>query len=175
MRVANRLVSAVLALGVATTSVIVAVEIALAGLDRPAWLLPWHDWYRWTLEHSWTASASRLTLYGLCVAGLMLLLLAFAPQRPVVLDTEKTDPQITTRIRRRALEASLRRAAQEVDGVAAATVRVSTKQVRVRARSKRRDATGLSETITTTVAERLGTFQLARQPTVDVDVRPRSQ
>ncbi|HSS09894.1 MAG TPA: DUF6286 domain-containing protein [Acidimicrobiales bacterium] len=172
MRVANRLVSALLALALIVAGVVVAVEIVLASLGQPPWLLAWHDWHHWALAHSWTAAPVRATLWGLCVAGALLFMLAFARQ-PVELDTDSSDPQVKAQIRRSSLETSLRRAAQQVDGIASARVRVSRQKVQATARSRRRDTTGLPEAVKDTVSHRLRAFHLTDEPAVHVRVDPR--
>lgn len=51
----------------------VAVEIVLAQLGRPALLIPWLVWAVWLGGQSWATSIVRLFLAGLVVVGLVLL------------------------------------------------------------------------------------------------------
>jgi Family of unknown function (DUF6286) len=175
MRVANRLLAALLAGALAVAGVVVAVEIALAGAGDAHWLLDWRQWRRWALEHTWTTTAMQVTCYALVAAGLILIILALARHKPVALDVQSDRPDVTARVRRSDLEGSLQRAAQSVDGIAKAGARITKKRARVTARSNRRDISGLQDAVTAAVGHRLEPLHLVQPPALQVHVSPRSK
>ena len=80
--ITNRVLSALLALVLVVGGLLVAVEIVLAQLGRPALLIPWSAWASWLGGQTWDTSTVRLVLAGLVVVGLVLLILALRPGKP---------------------------------------------------------------------------------------------
>ena len=172
MRIANRVVSAVLALALLAGGLIVAVEIVVAGFDRRPWVLPHDDWYTSARTRTWDAAPPRWIFIGLVVAGLLLLLLQLARRRPTALAL--TPGAVPTEIGRRSLERSLAREATGVDGVAAAKARIKKERAEVRASSNRRQTEDLEPRVVQALDRRLGALGLARPPSVRVRVQGRS-
>jgi hypothetical protein len=168
MSLTNRLVSALLALALTISGVVVAVEIVLAGLDRPTWVLSWPSWYRWTLHHTWSDAAIKATAFGACVLGATLLIVAALHHRTVAFEDEGGRRQTTTTVPRSNLAASLRRSAEALDGVVAARVRISPRKVRVRARPNRKGIDGLEDAVARAVTGQLLEFGPAQLPDVTV-------
>ena len=175
MRIANSVLALVLAAAVAAAGVVVAVEITLAGMGDSRWLLRWSDWYRWALDHNWTAAPVTLACWGLVVAGLVVLFFALALYRPLTLEARPYSPDVVSLVRRASLERSLQRAAQGIDGIVGAGVKVSGHTVRIKARSNRRDVSGLRDDIAQSVSARLDMLHLAHPPQVRVQVVARSR
>jgi Family of unknown function (DUF6286) len=175
MRLTNRLLSVVLASLVAAAGAVVAVEIALAALSDPHWVLPWPRWHRWALDHTWAADPVVVTCWVLVAVGLVILFVGVVRYRPVAVPAEPLGAGVTASVRRSSLERSLQRASQQIDGISAATVKVSRRRVRVSARSNRRDTGGLKQAVTDSVAARLGALRLAKQPDLRVRVVSRSR
>jgi hypothetical protein len=175
MRVTNAVLSFVLAVALAAAGIVVAVEIALAGLDDSYWVLPWPDWYRWLLDHNWTDTVVAVTCWGLCVAGAILLFFALAIYRPLRLDAKPYNPDVNSTVRRSSLERSLQRTAQTIDGIVGVGVKVSRHTVRIKARSNRRDIAGLRDDVARSVSGQLETLHLVNPPQVRVQVAPRGR
>jgi hypothetical protein len=175
MRLTNALVSLVLAIALAAAGIVVAVEIALAGLGEDHWLLPWPDWYNWLLNHNWTETAVAVTCWALCAVGVILLFLALARYRPVTLEATPYNADVASSIRRSSLEHSLQRTAQGTDGIAKAGVKVSRHTVRIKARSNRRDVTGMRDDIAQSIRDRLDGLRLVVPLQVRVHVAPRGR
>ena len=175
MRVANRVLAALLAVALAVAGVVATIEIALAEAGDAHWLADWRAWRSWGLDHDWTTTAVRVTCYGLCAGGLILVVMALARHRPISLDVKSDRPDIAARVHRSGLEAALQRAALNVDGIARAGVHISRSQARVTALSNRRDIAGLQDTITATASQRLAALRLTEPPALRVRVRSRSQ
>jgi hypothetical protein len=173
VRIANRVVSAVLALGLLAGGLIVAVEIVVAGFDRRPWVLPHDDWYDSARTRLWEDAPPRWIFIGLVVAGLLLLLLQFARRRPTALSM--TPGGVPADLGRRSLERSLVREATRVDGVSAAKAKVNEDRVDVVASSNRRQTGDLEPRVTQALDRRLGALGLARPPSVRVKVQGRAE
>jgi hypothetical protein len=173
MRIANRVIAAVLALGLLAGGLIVAVEIVVAGFDRRPWVLPHDDWYESARTRIWEDAPPRWIFIGLVVAGLLLLLLQFAHRRPTALPL--TPGAVPADLGRRSLERSLVREATRVDGVSAAKAKVDNDRVDVVASSNRRQTGDLEPRVTQALDRRMGTLGLARPPSVRVKVQGRGE
>jgi hypothetical protein len=173
--IANRVLSLLLAAALAAAGIVVAVEIALAGLGDSRWVLRWPDWYRWAVDHDWTVAPVTVACWALVVAGLILLFFALALYRPITLEARPYSPDVVSLVRRAALERSLQRAAQAIDGIVGAGVKVSRHTVRIKARSNRRDVGGLRDSVAQSVGARLDMLHLANPPQVRVQVQARSR
>ena len=171
MRIANRVVAAVLALGLLVGGVLVAVEIVVAGFDRRPWVLPHDDWYESARERTWESAPARWIFIGLIAAGLVLLLMQLARRRPTALAL--TPGAIPTDLSRRSLEKALVREATRVDGVSAAKAKVREDRADVVASSNRRQTADLEPAVTSALDRRMGALGLARPPTVRVKVQGR--
>jgi hypothetical protein len=172
VRIANRAVAAVLALGFLAGGLILAVEIVVAGFDRRPWVLPHDDWYDSARTRMWEDAPPRWIFIGLVVAGLLLLLLQFARRRPTTLPM--APGAVPTDVGRRSLERSLAREATRIDGVSAAKARVNDDRVDVRASSNRRQVGDLEPRVTQALDRRMGALGLARPPAVRVKVQGRA-
>ena len=172
MRIANRVVAAVLALGLLVGGLLVAVEIVVAGFDRRPWVLPHDDWYDSARTRMWEDAPPRWIFIGLVVAGLLLLFLQFARRRPTALPL--VPGAVPADVARRSLERSLAREAARVDGVSAAKAKVDAERVDVRATSNRRQVDDLEPRVTQALDRRMGALGLARPPSVRVKVQGRT-
>jgi hypothetical protein len=171
VRIANRVVAAVLALALVVGGLLVAVEIVVAGFDRSPWVLPHDDWYRSARTRSWDSAPPRWIFIGLVVAGLALLLLQLARRRPTALPL--TPAAIPGDVSRRSLEKALVREARRVDGVAGAKARVGGEKADVVATTNRRQEGDLPARVQAALDRRLGTLGLARPPAARVKVNAR--
>jgi len=172
MRVANRVLAAVLGLALFVGGLLVAVEIVVAGFDRRPWVLPHDRWYTSARLRSWESAPPRWILIGLVVAGLLVLFLQLARRRPSAFAL--TPGAVPADLGRRSLEKALVREATRVDGVAAAKAKVSEDRVDIVASSNRRQTEDLGPRVTQALDRRLGALGLARPPAVKVKVHGRS-
>jgi hypothetical protein len=171
VRVANRVVAAVLALALLVGGLLVAVEIVVAGFDRRPWVLPHDRWYVSARQRTWESAPARWMFIGLLVAGLALLLLQLARRRPTALPLVPS--AVPADVGRRSLERSLAREATRVDGVAAARAKIDKDTAQVVASSNRRQPGDLQPRITHALDRRLATLGLERPPAVRVKVQAR--
>ena len=171
MRVVNRVLAAVLALGLLVGGLLVAVEIVVAGFDRRPWVLPHDRWYASARTRTWESAPPRWIFIGLIAAGLLLLLLQLARRRPTALAL--TPSAVPADLARRSLERSLAREAARVDGVTAAKARVDEDRADVVASSNRRQTDDLGPRVRQALDQRMGALGLARPPSVRVKVHGR--
>lgn len=172
MRVANRVLAAVLGLGLLVGGLIVAVEIVVAGFDRRPWVLPHDDWYRSARLRTWDSAPPRWIFIGLVAAGLALLFIQVARRRPTALAL--SPGAVPADVGRRSLERSLAREARRLDGIAAAKARVGKDKAEVVASSNRRQTDDLEPVVSHALDQRMAAIGLARPPAVRVKVQGRS-
>lgn len=172
MRIVNRVLAAVLGLGLLVGGLVVAVEIVVAGFDRRPWVLPHDDWYRSARQQSWESAPPRWIFIGLIAAGLVLLFIQIARRRPTALAL--TPGAVPADVGRRSLERSLAREATSVDGIAAAKAKVRKDKADVVASSTRRQTDDLGPVVSQALDRRMAAVGLARPPAVRVKVQGRS-
>ena len=172
MRIANRVLAAVLGLGLLVGGLIVAVEIVVAGFDRRPWVLSHDDWYRSARLRTWESAPPRWIFIGLVTAGLLILFLQLARRRPTALAL--TPGAVPADVGRRSLEKSLAREAARVDGIAAAKAKVREDKAEVVASSNRRQTDDLQPVVSEALDRRMAAIGLARPPAVRVKVQGRS-
>ena len=175
MRITNRVVAAIVSLALLAAGLLIAIEILLGALGVGPWILPWDDWYRNATRNEWSIVPHRWLFIGLILAGLALLVLQFIRRRAVSLPLRTTHEGVDADLSRTALEKSLGRAAEQVDGISGAKVRVSPTRARVMARTNRRIPGDLERRVSEAVRERLGQLDLARVLPVSVSVRHREE
>lgn len=170
MRLVQRVLSALLALALLVGGVIALIEIILADTNESTSLIDRQAWRQHGLDNMWTADSVRAVLYGGCAAAAILIIVALARPRPLVLAAQPADDMDVV-VRRRGLQASLGRAVRTVDGIGTAKVKFRRRTVRVKARARWNDTSGLPDAVTAAVTDRLAAFQLAAPPNVKVAVR----
>lgn len=168
MRTANRVLAAAVALVLLVGGLLVTAEIVVAGVGAEPWLLPYDRWYRSGREHAWNDPTSRWFFIALLAAGLALLALQVARRRRTALPLPGGQA-LPVQVSRRSLERSVARAAEDVDGVASAKVRVTPSRARVVARADRLATAALQPTVAEAAGARLRALGLAAtQVTVKV-------
>lgn len=129
MRVVNRVLAVAAAMGLLAGGVLVAVEIALAGLGRGPWIIPYDEWYSSARAEQWDSSGARSLFLAVGVAGMAIVALQLMRARPrsVPLEGGVTHAGLA----RRSLEQTLVRTAESQPGVARATARVRRRRARI--------------------------------------------
>ncbi|RDI43295.1 DUF6286 domain-containing protein [Nocardia mexicana] len=117
-------------------------------------------------EGPWVAVAG----VGAVLAGLLLLALAVLPGRPVVVPLA-ADDEITAGVLRRGLHGALREAAQSVEGVQSARVRLHRRTVRITARTRHAHPADLPEAVCAAVDERVARIGPHPAPRVSTRLR----
>jgi glucose dehydrogenase len=156
-----RLLSALLAVLLVVGGLLVAVEIVLAQLGRPALLIPWLAWAVWLGGQTWATSIVRLLLAGLVVVGLVLLILALRPGKPRRLALPAIDRAVHVSIARRALQQTLKDAAARATGVASASAKAGRRTVTITATTANPNTTEVHHAALAAVNQRLEQLGLA--------------
>lgn len=173
MRVANRILCAVLALALLAGGLVVAVEIVLAGLGRRPWLVPHDGWRNWATVTTWSARSARVLFAALVVVGLALLALELWRRRPPALPLASATGDVAAELDRRSMERWLADRVERVEGVSGAQAEAGAKVVHVRADSVGGDAGVVEQRVRDAVGRHLEELALARPLRVKVDVRSR--
>lgn len=175
MRTLNRLLAPIAALALIALAVFVAIEVTAAGLGKQPVVIHWHGWYRAGLHNVWR-STGPLVISSIIVAiGLLLLALQLTPRRVTDRELSETSPDIDVVLRSSGLATTLRGAAESVEGVASAKVKVKRRAASVRATthgSTREQAERIRGEVEAATRGRLEGADLRRPPRLSVDVRP---
>ncbi len=148
MRVVNRVLAVAAALGLVAAGALVAIEIALAGLGRGPWIIPYDHWYSTARAERWDSPGARSLFFAVALAGMTLVVLQLMRPRPRSVPLEGGVAHAG--LSRRSLEQTLVRAAECQPGVATAKARVRRHRARLVAgtrgtedemRSRREDVT----------------------------------
>ena len=154
MTVLNRVLAALVALALFLGGLLAVVEIVLAGLDRPPWLVPHPDWSETLTGESFTAGVVRAVLIGLVVVGLLLLLVGLRRGKPGSIPLPARSDGVSVTASRRGIERSIATSARRVDGVRSARAKVGRRTVKVAATTGVRSG-DVQQPITAGVTERL--------------------
>jgi len=174
MRLVNRLLAALLALGLATLGVLVIVEVITARLDKPPLVVNWHRIYHWGEHTSLTQGSVRVACIVTAVLGLLLLLAGLKRRRPTrfAAASDSVDAGYT----RRGVATALRQAVNDVDGINRADVTVRRRRIRVQARASGMEphtADSLRQPATEAARSRLNDLDLKREPRLKVRLSTR--
>jgi hypothetical protein len=132
MTVVNRILAALLALVLLLGGLLAAIEIVLAQMGRPPWLVPHPQWSAWLGQRPLTDGLMRAAMAGLVVLGLLLMLAALRRGKPHNLTLPSNIEGVQVTASRRGIERSLREAGKRVSGVRAVDVRAGRRTVKVR-------------------------------------------
>lgn len=124
MRIANRLLALVVWLAVSSAAGLTLVEVTLALLGRPGWLVDRPAWAQTVRQLRWDDPAMIAAESTALVAGLLLVIAQLKPRRPALLGTKGGSPGRQVRFDRKGVELFLSRLAVADPDVAAAQVRI---------------------------------------------------
>ncbi|QDB78376.1 hypothetical protein FE251_02530 [Georgenia wutianyii] len=177
MALLNRILSVLLALALLLGGLLAAVEIVLALLGRPSWVLPHEQWSTWLGEQTWDTDPVRAGLVALALLGLLLLWPALRRGKPSALSlpprSQGTPAGVSVSASRRGIETSLATAARRTSGVSAARAQVSRRRATVRARTATRSPGTLHAEVSSAVTETLTDLGLAEvlRPRVTISTK----
>jgi hypothetical protein len=154
VHVLNRVLATLLALALFLGGLLAVVEIVLAALDRPAWLVPHQDWSEWLTGATFADGVVRAVLIGLVVVGLLLLLVGLRRGKPGSIPLPARTDGVRVTASRRGLERSLATSARRAGGVRSARAKVGRRTVKVKATTAVRSG-DLQQPVTAGVTERL--------------------
>lgn len=169
MTIVTRVLCVIVALALLLGGLLGAVEIVLALVGQPAWLIPHAQWSAWLGEQTWETGLVRAGLVALAVLGLLVLIAALRRGRPrtMLLPARPTPTGVTVIASRRAAEAWLEAAARRTSGVRAADVKLRRHRAKVTVRTANRTPGTLASDVAEVVADRLAALG------ADPRIRPR--
>ena len=174
VRLTLRIVSVLLAAALLALGLLVTVEIVLAALGQPAWVLPYSQVATTLRDQSWDSVVARAAAAGLCLLGLLLLLPALRRGKPTALPLAPLNDGVDAHVSRRGLQRTLAAAAGRVDGIGSAKAKVGGRMVTVRTTTRLRDSSVLPAQVDTAVREELDTLGLDRPLAVKVTTKRRT-
>ena len=181
MRLANRVLAALLSLALIVVSVLLIAEVIADRTSHHPAVVHWRSAYNWAEHTTWNAGSIRVICGILIVAGLVLLIAELKPARVSRLPADPSEAgadAIDTAYTRRGLAAAIRSAVTAVDGVRSTAVKVRRRKVRISAVASAQDraaARSLHDPIADAARQRLTALKLRRTPAVAVRVSPRSR
>jgi hypothetical protein len=181
MRLANRVIAALLSLAVACAGVLLIIEVIAARTGHHAVIVSWHAAYDWAARTAWISGGIRVTAAILIALGLVLLTAELTPARVSRLAANPGKAGaggIDTAYTRRGVAAAIRSAVTDVDGIRDASVKVTRRQVMIEATAAAQDkpaARTLREPVTTAARQRLAALSLRRASALSVHVVPGSR
>jgi hypothetical protein len=181
MRLANRVIAALLSLAVACAGVLLIIEVIAARTGRRAAVVNWHAAYHWAARTAWISTSIRVTAGVLIVLGLLLLIAELKPARVSRLAARPSETgaaNIDTAYTRRGVAAAIRSVATDVDGIRDASVTVTRRKITIEATAAaphKPAARSLHEPVTTAARQRLAALSLRRVPALSVHVDPGSR
>ena len=181
MRLANRVLAALLSLALLAAAVLLIATVVADRTSHHQGIVHWHAAYHWALTTTWDAAVIRVISGILILVGLVLLIAELKPARVSRLAADPAQAgadAIDTAYTRRGLAAAIRSAVTAVDGVRSTSVTVKRRKVKIAATASAQDraaARGLRDPITDAVRQRLSALKLRRTVSVSVSVVPRSR
>jgi hypothetical protein len=181
MRLANRVVAALLSLAVACVGVLLIIEVVAARTGQHAVIVSWPAAYDWATRTAWISGSIRVTAGILIALGLVLLIAELKPARVsrLAADPAKAGAaDIDTIYTRRGVAVAIRSAVTDLDGVRGASVKVTRRKVTIEATAAARDkaaARTLREPVTAAARQRLAALSLRQPSAVSVRVVPGSR
>lgn len=176
MKTFNRLLTLLLSVALIAFGVVLAVEVVGALFGSHPLLIDWRGAYRAGRSDRWDSAFVRVLACAVAAVGLLLLLAQLKPRRISRLTVSSDDPHTDAALTRDGVRSSLRKAAEDVDGISAAKVKISRRSAKVLA-STRAGQPSLGQTLNAdvqvAVAERLTALQLRHPPRVRTSVRTR--
>ena len=181
MRLANRVIAALLSLAVACAGVLLIIEVIAARTGHHAVIINWPAAYDWATRTPWISGSLRVIAGILIALGLVLLVAELKPARVsrFAADPAKAGAAgIDTAYTRRGVAAAIRSAVTDVDGIREASVKVARRKVTIGATAAapgKAAARTLREPVTAAAGQRLAALSLRRPSALSVRVVPWSR
>ena len=174
MRLTNRLLAALLAVGLGTVGMLVVIEVIADHLGKAPAIVSWPRIYTWGEHTSLTQGSVRVACIVTAAVGLVLLFAELKRSRPKRLAA--ASGSVDAGYTRRGVATAIRKAVDDVDGINASAVTVRRRRIRVRARTSGVEpytADSLRGPATEAAQSRLDELELKRRPRLNVRVSTR--
>ncbi|WP_322760134.1 DUF6286 domain-containing protein [Frankia sp. Cr2] len=171
MRVTNRIVAALLAAAIAAAGIVAIVEMVNAAFDDGYAVVDWRSAAEAMARNTWSGTGPTVLGVILGVVGVLLLVLGLRRGR---LEWFTVQPSLTgtsTFAAGRGVGRALASAAEDVDGVSRAKVRLRRRTARVKIEFHPRINQDAPEQVRDEIYERLASFDLVSPPKVKLKVK----
>jgi Family of unknown function (DUF6286) len=147
--------SVIVAAVIAAAGLLGVIEAVSAALGHPLWRVP-HRYFAGPLRDTpWSDVVTLAIAAAVAFIGLVLVLAALIPGRPRAIPVASGDTSVVVGVPRASLRRAVARAAQDVDGIDRARVKLRGRRITVRAATRLRDTTGLRGSVHAAVQDRL--------------------
>lgn len=172
MKLANRLLSVIVALALLVLGVLVVIEVIWAfGLGGSGEvLLPYPAARDYLAQQTWDSRPVRAASIALVLLGLVLVVLEIRRRRPGLLAMASSGGPVRCGADRRSVEKAAAAAATDVEGIRSARARISRRRISIAADAGVRDDRGLQEALTERMVTWVDGLGLADAPVVSVTV-----
>lgn len=161
------------ALIAAAAGITVVIDVIAVQTGRSSIIWPYRQMADQLRTSRWDDIAILAVAAAIAFIGLLLLMAALTPGRKTLVPLATDDPHNEAGASRRSISRTLGEAATQVDGVSRARVSLGRRAVRIRARSRLRDTSGLDQQIQAAVGQRLDQVGPLRPLRVRASVRRR--
>lgn len=151
----RRTPATIVAAVLAAAGILGAIEAVSAALGSPLWRVPYQDFAGPLQTTHWSDVVTLAAAAAAAFIGLILVLTAVLPGRPDAVVLASGDTAVVIGAPRASLRRALARAAQDVDGIERARVKLRRHRVVIRASTRLRDTSGLRESVQAAVQDRL--------------------
>jgi len=174
MKLANRLLSVIVALALLVLGVLVVIEVVWAfGLGGSGEvLLPYPAAADYLAQQTWGSRPVRAVSVALVLLGLLLVVLEIRRRRPGLLALASSGGPVRCGADRGSVEKAAAAAATDVEGIRSAQARISRRRISIAANAGVRDDRGLQEALTERMVTWVDGLGLADAPVVRVTVSP---
>lgn len=176
MKTLNRLLTLLVSLALVAFGVVLAVEVGAALVGAQPVLVDWTGAYQAGRTDSWSSTSVRILAAAVTAVGLLLLIAQLKPRRVSRLAVSADDPCTDAAVTRAGVRGALKRAAENVDGISAAKVKLGRRRAKVVANTRAGQAALRQELTAETqaaVSDRLSSLLLTRPPRVRARVQTR--
>ena len=174
MRTANRLLTLVVSVAFVVFGVVLAVEVVAKLFGLSPVLVDWTGAVRAGRTDEWSSVSVRVLASAVTAVGLLLLLAQLKPRRIDRLGVGTDDPHTDAAVTRAGVRTALRLAAEGVDGISAAKVKLRRRRAKVIA-STRASQPELHRELDADVLAAVGDRLTALELTRPLQVRTRVQ
>ncbi|WP_239336972.1 DUF6286 domain-containing protein [Frankia sp. CiP3] len=171
MRVTNRIVAALLAAVIAAVGVIAIIEMVSAALDDGYAIVDWQSITAAMARNTWSDAGPTVLGVILGAGGILLLVLGLRRGRLQWFAVRPSPTGTATFAAGRGIARALASAAEDIDGVTRAKVRLRRRTAKVKIESSPRINPDAPGQVRDEIRERLASFELASPPKVKLKVK----
>ncbi|MEO6956731.1 MAG: DUF6286 domain-containing protein [Antricoccus sp.] len=176
MRFVNRILAALLALGLIIGGLLLVIEVIAQRAGSAPVLVRWDTAYTWASKTTWQSNTLRITFIVMALVGLLLLIVELRRASVKRLSVANTAEHVDIAYTRRGVAGSVRSAVDGVDGVGRSAVVVGRQSIRVVATASSTEpgaAKALNESVSDAVQREVNELNLEPSPRVNVTMRAR--